>query len=259
MRVRSLLILWLLVSISLFAQVETKIRNEIRAANDELIEIYGFQVRYNLTILTGQGHEQPAAIDDNGMYQIFLYTSNFRDGVARHELAHVYFFEYLRKIGSSPETIPLWYHELIAEGFQNLRSRSGRPPLRSGFFDFTVSIKNYPPEKDRSVFYGAVESFAGFLLSRFDYENLLHLVDEFSSSGDMNSSFKEIFGSSLDNLIIKWRVLFLLPYSPFLVGVVIFLYLLIGRRERYWRQFPLDPLNPESLKRGESGEIDQKS
>ncbi|HQQ56709.1 MAG TPA: hypothetical protein PKY42_08990, partial [Mesotoga sp.] len=69
MRVRSLLILWLLVSISLFAQVETKIRNEIRAANDELIEIYGFQVRYNLTILTGQGHEQPAAIDDNGMYQ----------------------------------------------------------------------------------------------------------------------------------------------------------------------------------------------
>jgi hypothetical protein len=255
MRARSILIIWLLISLSLLAQTETRIRNEIKAANDELIEIYGFQVRYNLTILTGQGHEQPAAIDDDGMYQIFLYTSNFRDGVARHELAHVYFFEHLRKKGSSPETIPLWYHELIAEGFQNLHSRAGRPPLRSGFFDFTTSTNNYPPEKDRAIFYSAVESFAGFLLSRFDYKSLLYLVDEFSSSGDMNSSFKAIFGSSLDSLIAKWRVFFLLPYSPFLIGVVIFLYLLIGRRERYWRQFHL---NPENLKKGEDGEIGQK-
>ena len=255
MKARSPLIIWLLISLSLLAQTETRIRNEIKVANEELIEIYGFQVRYNLTILTGQGHEQPAAIDDDGMYQIFLYTSNFRDGVARHELAHVYFFEHLRKKGLGPETIPLWYHELVAEGFQNLHSRTGRPPLRSGFFDFTAYAKNYPPEKDRTIFYGAVESFASFLLSRFDYKSLLYLVDEFSSSGDMNSSFRAIFGSSLDSLIAKWRVFFLLPYSPFLIGVVIFLYLLVGRRERYWRQFHL---NPESLKRGESGEIDQK-
>ncbi|MFA6656146.1 MAG: hypothetical protein WCS38_02465 [Mesotoga sp.] len=227
-----------LATVSGFGQLE--IREEIEEANAELSMIYSFSVKYSLTILKGEGHEQPAAIDDNGIYQIFLYTSSYRSGVARHELAHVYFFEYLRSEGLNPDEIPLWYHELIAEGFQNLHTRTRRPELRAAFFDFTEFDRRYPQKTDQSVFYGAVSSFAGYILERFSYRDLIRVIDEFSDERDISPAFVKVFGSSLGSMITSWRLIVLLPYSPFLIGVVLFLYLLIGRREKYWRKFPLD-------------------
>jgi hypothetical protein len=60
---------------SLAVAGQAEIRSEIEEANAELSEIYGFSVKYSLTILKGEGHEQPAAIDNNGIYQIFLYEA----------------------------------------------------------------------------------------------------------------------------------------------------------------------------------------
>jgi hypothetical protein len=227
-----------LATVSGFGQLE--IRNEIEEANAELSMIYSFSVKYSLTILKGEGHEQPAAIDNNGIYQIFLYTSSYKPGVARHELAHVYFFEYLRSRDLNPDEIPLWYHEVIAEGFQNLHTRTYRPELRAAFFDFTEFDRRYPQKADQSVFYGAVSSFAGYILARYSYRDLIRVIDEFSDERDIDPAFIKVFGSSLSSMITSWRLTILLPYSPFLIGVVLFLYLLIGRRDKYWRKFPLD-------------------
>ncbi len=237
---KSALLLLTVILISIYAFSQVEIRREIEEANAELSQIYGFSVKYNLTILKGEGHEQPAAIDDNGIYQIFLYTTSYRSGVARHELAHVYFFEYLRSIGFTPNEIPVWYHELMAEGFQSLHSRTRIPILRVAFYDFTEFDRRYPDKDDQSVFYGAVSSFAGYILERHSYIDLTSVAEEFLEEGDMSAAFSKVFGSSLGSMILKWRLIFLLPYSPFLIGVVLFLYLLIGRRDKYWRKFPLD-------------------
>jgi len=245
---KSLLMVFAIALVTVFAFGQLEIRNEIEEANAELSKIYSFSVKYSLTILKGEGHEQPAAIDDNGIYQIFLYTSSYRSGVARHELAHVYFFEYLRSEGLNSDEIPLWYHELVAEGFQNLHTRASRPELRAAFFDFTEFEKRYPQKADQSVFYGAVSSFAGYILERYSYRDLIRVIDEFSDERDINTAFIEVFGSSLGSMIASWRLIFLLPYSPFLIGVVLFLYLLIGRRDKYWRKFPLDLRNLEEDK-----------
>ena len=245
-----LIILTVFLALTVFSQQE--IRDEIDLANSELIEIYGFQVNYSLTILKGEGHEQPAAIDSNGSYMIFLYTANYKKGVARHELAHVYFFEFLRRKGSTPREFPIWYHELMAEGFQNLHLRLRWPSLRAGFYVFTGYDDRYPEKESQGIFYGAVSGFAGFLVSRGGYGKLLEVAEEYLLSKDMESSFRKVYGSGLNSLVLKWRVVFLIPYSPFLIGLVLFLYLLIGRRERYWRQFPL---NQENL----SGDIEREN
>lgn len=237
---KAIILVFVIILSSDLVATQAEIRSEIEEANAELSEIYGFSVRYSLTILKGEGHEQPAAIDDNGIYQIFLYTSSYKPGVSRHELAHVYFFEYLRSRDLNPDEIPLWYHEVIAEGFQNLHTGTNRLILRIAFFDFTEFEKRYPVKEDQSIFYGAVASFADYILERHSYGRLLEVVDEFSIKREMDAAFLNVFGSTVRSMILKWRIVFLLPYSPFVVGVVLFLYLLIGRRDKYWRKFPLD-------------------
>lgn len=208
MKCKTLLVSLLLI-VSTLSLAQQGIREEIGAANFELMGIYKFSVKYNLTILKGEGHEHPTAIDDDGIYQIFLYTSNYRAGVARHELAHVYFFEHLRRNGASPEEVPLWYHELIAEGFQNLNSSMARPGLRAGFYRFIAIDKKYPPQEEQGAFYGSVGSFASFLTSRLGYEGLIHTIEVFSRTGDMEVSFKETYGIDLSGLILRWRFLYL--------------------------------------------------
>ncbi|AFK06031.1 MAG: hypothetical protein AB7T02_00705 [Mesotoga sp.] len=239
-RIRFVFLIIVVVFSSLAVAGQAEIRSEIEEANAELSEIYGFSVKYSLTILKGEGHEQPAAIDNNGIYQIFLYTSSYKPGVARHELAHVYFFEYLRIRDINPDEIPLWYHEVIAEGFQNLHTGTRRSALRVAFFDFTEYEEKYPVKDDQSVFYGAVASFADYILKRNSYNKLLEVVNEFSTEREIDTAFLNVFGSTVRSMLLKWRIVFLLPYSPFVVGVVLFLYLLIGRRDKYWRKFPLD-------------------
>lgn len=235
-----LLSVFLLLSSAFSSTVE--IHQDLLRSYQEFEVLFGFSPEYELTLLHGTGQEHARVRDFNGSYEITLYTRDYSEYIARHEMAHVFHLEYIYKLGYSPDQIPIWYHELVAvKAEQPDRSPIIMPSFRLGVFNFTGYTSTYPSSERLSAFYRAIRSFATFLGARVTLEDLaMHITSEYLETGDMESAFKSVTGRNLGGWIARWRFVNFLPVIGYLLLVLLLVYFLTVRRERRWQEFVLD-------------------
>lgn len=210
--------------------------NLFQSAYKELQELFRIAPRYYLRIDENQA--QPMTVDNDKFYMIIL-PGDVSVETARHEMAHVFFFELCKLNGLSPEDFPIWYHELVASWFQVLGGKDIRLlSLKSIFFDFFAYVDVYPQSEDTKAFYLSIRSFALFLDKRFDFKNfVLNTLDMAKKTG---FSDVKLFGEDPQILLRKWRFLKLLPYLLYSLLVLLLVYIVSGRRDDRWRGSELE-------------------
>jgi len=169
MKKKLLISIFVCITIISFSTLKT---NEcFQDAYDELQKLFKIAPRYYLR--TDENQDQSMTVDNNGFYTIIV-PGDVSKETARHEMAHVFFFELCKLNSLSPEAFPIWYHELVASWFQVINSRDIRLlPLKSIFFDFFAYVDEYPPQEDKEAFYLAIRSFALFLDKRLDFKDFV--------------------------------------------------------------------------------------
>jgi len=236
----SFILFYSVLTVCLFSSVQ--ISRDLRAAYQVFEELLGLSPTYQLTLLQGTGQEHSRVRDFNGSYEITIYTRDYSEYVAWHEMAHVFHLEYIYELGYSPEEIPIWYHELVAIKAEQTKERGlMMPSFRLGLFDFTGYRSTYPSSERLSTFYRAIRSFASSLGDNVALVDLFKdITEEYLNSGDMGHAFSIVTGRSLRSWINRWRFINSIPVIGYVLLVIMLVYFLAVRRERRWQEFVLD-------------------
>ncbi|ACR80169.1 MULTISPECIES: hypothetical protein [Kosmotoga] len=229
MKKRFLILIFICIAIISFPAL--RIDENFQNAYRELQELFKIAPRYYLRIDENQA--QPMTVDNDRFYMIILPGSISME-TARHEMAHVFFFELCKLNGLSPEDFPIWYHELVASWFQVLGGRDIKLlPLKSIFFDFFACVDEYPSLEDTKAFYLSIRSFALFLDKRFDFKNFV--LNTLNVAKRTGFSGVKLFNEDPKILLRKWRFWKLLPYLLYTLLVILLVYIVSGRRDDRWR------------------------
>ncbi|MFW6119511.1 MAG: hypothetical protein ACOC80_01210 [Petrotogales bacterium] len=222
------------------------IKDDVETVYHELFKIFEVKPNYTLVILDTV-NDHPRAIKYDSGYRVLIPASSYYSEQARHEMAHIFLMEYAKKFDIKAERLPIWYHELVASWFTVLdKWKLNLLPLNAIFDDFTEYSGDYPEEKED--FYRAIEGFAVYLSKRYSFEEFVNVtIKEFNSNQNMKQAMNVFFNGTLEDEYSKWKMIQLIPYSIYLLFVVLMIYLLLGRRDRNWRGLEFDPRTPEEV------------
>ncbi len=242
-----LIIFILLIPIVLSAAI----KDDIEVVYNELFEIFEVKPNYTLVILDTV-NDHPRAIKYDSGYRVLIPASGYNKEQARHEMAHIFLMEYAKKFDIEAKELPIWYHELVASWFSILdKWRLNLLSLNAIFDNFTEYTGDYPEETED--FYRAIESFAIYLSKRYNFEKFVKdTVNEFNSNQDIEQAMNTFFNGNLEDEYSKWKMIQLIPYSIYLLFVVLMIYLLLGRRDRKWPGLEFDPRIPEEVLKEEA-------
>ncbi|MFO7883001.1 MAG: hypothetical protein R6U52_10750 [Kosmotogaceae bacterium] len=226
------------------------IKNDVETVYNELFEIFEIKPDYTLVILDTI-NDHPRAVKYNSRYRVLIPASGYYLEQTRHEMAHVFLMEYAKKFGIKAEELPIWYHELVASWFSILdKWKLNLLSLNAIFDDFTEYTGDYPEEKDN--FYIAIESFAIYLSRRYNFEEFVKsTIKEFNNKSDIIQAMNGFVDETFEDEYSRWKLIQLIPYSIYLLFVVLMIYLLLGRRDRKWRGLEFDPRTPEEVQEEE--------
>ncbi|WP_273229643.1 hypothetical protein [Kosmotoga pacifica] len=220
---------------------------EISTIYKELENLLHVSPSYSLVV--DERAEHSHSIDnDTGYYNIIIKKDELNSTILAHEMAHIFFFELLRKSNISSEEIPLWYHELVAMWFEQFMGSSSARILsfKCIFFNFTFFDTDYPQSEELELFYDSIGNFAEYLSKRYNFSSfVVESVEKYRYSGDLMASLDAVLKTEFDKVVMRWRLTELTPYFSFLLIVVIFIYLVLGRGDKRWRELKFDPKIPE--------------
>ncbi|TYB95759.1 MAG: hypothetical protein FXF54_04230 [Kosmotoga sp.] len=222
------------------------IKNDVESAYNTLYEMFKVKPDYTLVILDTV-NDHPRAVQYDSRYRVLIPSSGYYSDQARHEMAHVFLMEYAKEYDIDAEALPIWYHELVASWFTVLDNwELNLLPLNAILDDFTEYTDHYPDEKGN--FYSAVESFAIYLSRRYDFETFVKFtINKFSKEQNIKLALDAFFDDNFEDECLKWKLIQLIPYSIYLLFVVLMIYLLLGRRDRKCRGLEFDPRTPEEV------------
>ncbi|MBO8165985.1 MAG: hypothetical protein H0Z25_02045 [Kosmotoga sp.] len=222
---------------------------EISAVYEKLQNLFRLSPSYSLVV--DEKTEHSHSVDNNtGYYKIVIRKDELELSILAHEMAHIFFFELLKRNNIEPEEIPLWYHELMALWFQAQFQNTENYRIldfKTIFFPFFQYRSNYPRSNKLEPFYGSIDSFAGYLSKRYEFRDfIVETVEKYAELKDFTTAINTVLGTELDRVIIGWRIRKLIPYFSFAAVVVLFIYLALGRGDKHWRELEFDPKIPKN-------------
>jgi hypothetical protein len=205
-------------------KIDESTLDKFQSIESELINLFGNEYQY---YLTSEGTRSFSSLDINGNYSINLVDED--ESIFRHELFHIYFFNYLKEKKIELDSLPTWFHELTAVWFQKLHNlEENYSDLRDYYYDFFKYKNNYPPLIEDGLFYKSLYNFSFFLSKKISLKDFLTITtDSFARDNSIYTAFYTAFNDRF--IIFKWNIYRFTRSIFFWIFVIIIVVLIFWR------------------------------